>query len=96
MDGAFHSMPEEQISGGTIWSKIRFILDFWNLLFTVDFDLSFSTKHSLMKIFDFEADFIAKWPFRWARELYAKNAAAILEGHFAVKLASKSNFFIRL
>jgi hypothetical protein len=36
-------------SGATIWSKIRFVVDFRNLLFGRDFDLSFSKDYSLMK-----------------------------------------------
>ena len=47
-------------SGVTIWSKIRFVVDFRNLLFGRDFDLSFSKGYSLMKIFNYEADFMAK------------------------------------
>jgi hypothetical protein len=47
-------------SGVTIWSKIGFVVDFRNLLFGCDFDLSFSKNYSLMKIFNYEADFMAK------------------------------------
>jgi hypothetical protein len=36
-------------SGVTIWSEIRFVVDFRNLLFGRDFDLSFSKGYSLMK-----------------------------------------------
>ena len=48
------------VSGVTIWSKIDFVVDFRNLLFGGDFDLSFSEGYSLMKIFNYEADFTAK------------------------------------
>jgi hypothetical protein len=41
-----------QESGVTIWSKIRFVVDFRNLLFARDFDLSFSKGYSLMKFFN--------------------------------------------
>ena len=47
-------------SGVTIWSKIDFVVDFRNLLFGCDFDLSFSQGYSLMKIFNYEVDFTAK------------------------------------
>ena len=47
-------------SGVTIWSKICFVVDFRNLLFGCDFDLSFSKGYSLMEIFNYEADFTAK------------------------------------
>jgi hypothetical protein len=39
-------------SGVTIWSKVPFVVDFRNLLFGRDFDLSFSKGYSLMKIFN--------------------------------------------
>ena len=39
-------------SGVTIWSKIGFVVDFRNLLFGRDFDVSFSKGYSLMKFFD--------------------------------------------
>jgi hypothetical protein len=39
-------------SGVTIWIKIRFVVDFRNLLFGRDFDLSFSKGYSLMKFFN--------------------------------------------
>ena len=42
----------QQRSGVTIWSKIRFVVDFRNLLFGRDFDLSFSKGYSLMKFFN--------------------------------------------
>ena len=48
------------VSGVAIWSKIGFVVDFRNLLFGCDFDLSFSKGYSLMKIFNYEADFMAK------------------------------------
>ena len=38
------------VSGVAIWSKIGFVVDFRNLLFGCDFDLSFSKDYSLMKI----------------------------------------------
>ena len=44
----------------TIWNKICFVVDFRNLLFGCDFDLSFSQGYSVMKIFNYEADFMAK------------------------------------
>jgi hypothetical protein len=47
-------------SGVAIWSKIGFVVDFRNLLFGCDFDLSFSKDYSLMKIFNYKADFTAK------------------------------------
>jgi hypothetical protein len=47
-------------SGVTIWSKIDFVVDFRNLLFGCDFDLSFSKSYSLMKIFNYEVDLTAK------------------------------------
>ena len=47
-------------SGVTIWSKTCFVVDFRNLLFDCDFDLLFSKGYSLMKIFNYEVDFIAK------------------------------------
>jgi hypothetical protein len=47
-------------SGVAIWNKIGFVVDFRNLLFGGDFDLSFSKGYSLMKIFKYEADFTAK------------------------------------
>ena len=47
-------------SGVTIWSKVCFVVDFRNLLFGCDFDLSFSKDYSLMKIFNYEVDFTAK------------------------------------
>ena len=47
-------------SGVAIWNKIGFVVDFRNLLFGRDFDLSFSKGYSLMKIFNYEADFTAK------------------------------------
>jgi hypothetical protein len=49
-------------SGVTSWSKICFVVDFRNLLFGCDFDLSFSKGYSLMEIFNYEADFTAKCP----------------------------------
>ena len=49
-----------QNSGVTIWNKICFVVDFRNLLFGRDFDLSFSKGYSLMKNFNYEADFMAK------------------------------------
>ena len=52
----------EMASGVTIWNKICFVVDFRNLLFGCDFDLSFSQGYSLMKIFNYEADFMAKCP----------------------------------
>jgi hypothetical protein len=39
-------------SGVTIWSKSRFVVDFRNLLFGRDFDLSFSKGYGLMKFFN--------------------------------------------
>ena len=42
----------ERDSGVTIWSKMRFVVDFRNLLFGCDFDLSFSKGYSLMKFFN--------------------------------------------
>ena len=54
-------IPERE-SGVTIWNKICFVVDFRNLLFGCDFDLSFSQGYSLMKIFNYEADFMAKCP----------------------------------
>ena len=39
-------------SGVTIWSKIGFVVDFRNLLFGRDFDVSFSKGYSLMKFFN--------------------------------------------
>ena len=47
-------------SGVAIWSKIGFVVDFRNLLFGCDFELSFSKDYSLMKIFNYEVDFTAK------------------------------------
>ena len=47
-------------SGVANWSKIGFVVDFRNLLFGCDFDLSFSKDYSLMKIFNYEVDFTAK------------------------------------
>jgi hypothetical protein len=47
-------------SGVAIWSKIGFVVDFRNLLFGCDFDLSFSKDYSLMKMFNYEVDFTAK------------------------------------
>ena len=40
------------VSGVANWSKIRFVVDFRNLLFGRDFDLSFSKGYSLMKFFN--------------------------------------------
>jgi hypothetical protein len=40
------------LSGVTIWNKIRFVVDFRNLLFGRDFDFSFSKGYSLMKFFN--------------------------------------------
>ena len=40
------------VSGVAIWSKSRFVVDFRNLLFGRDFDLSFSKGYSLMKFFN--------------------------------------------
>ena len=48
------------VSGVANWSKIGFVVDFRNLLFGRDFDLSFSKDYSLMKIFNYEVDFTAK------------------------------------
>jgi hypothetical protein len=48
-------------SGVTFCSKIDFVVDFRNLLFGRDFDLSFSKGYSLMKIFNHEVDFTAKY-----------------------------------
>ena len=39
-------------SGVANWSKIGFVVDFRNLLFGRDFDLSFSKGYSLMKYFN--------------------------------------------
>ena len=39
-------------SGVANWSKIRFVVDFRNLLFGRDFDLSFSKGYSLMNFFN--------------------------------------------
>ena len=39
-------------SGVAIWSKSRFAVDFRNLLFGREFDLSFSKGYSLMKLFN--------------------------------------------
>ena len=39
-------------SGVANWSKICFVVDFRNLLFGRDFDLSFSKGYSLMKFFN--------------------------------------------
>jgi hypothetical protein len=47
-------------SGVANWSKIGFVVDFRNLLFGRDFDLSFSKDYSLMKIFNYEGHFTAK------------------------------------
>ena len=47
-------------SGVANWSKIGFVVDFRNLLFGCDFDLSFSKDYSLMEIFNYEVDFTAK------------------------------------
>ena len=48
------------VSGVAIWSKIGVVVDFRNLLFGCDFDLSFSKNYSLMKIFNYDVDFTAK------------------------------------
>ena len=55
-----HSSISTQVSGVAHWSKIGFVVDFRNLLFGCDFDLSFSKDYSLMKIFNYEVDFTAK------------------------------------
>ena len=55
-----HAQLLQSESGVTIWSKSRFVVDFRNLLFGCDFDLSFSKGYSLMKISNYEADFTAK------------------------------------
>jgi hypothetical protein len=47
------------LSGVTIWNKIDFVVDFHNLLFGGDFDLSFSKGYSL-DFFNYEVDFTAK------------------------------------
>ena len=48
-----HVLPDDHLgSGVTIWSKIGFVVDFRNLLFGRDFDLSFSKGYSLMKFFN--------------------------------------------
>jgi hypothetical protein len=47
-------------SGVANWNEIGFVVDFRNLLFGCDFDLSFSKDDSLMKIFNYEVDFTAK------------------------------------
>jgi hypothetical protein len=39
-------------SGVSIWNNICFVVDFRNLLFGRDFDLSFSKGYSLMKFFN--------------------------------------------
>ena len=39
-------------SGVTIWNKIRFVVDFRDMLFGRDFDLSFSKGYSLRKFFN--------------------------------------------
>jgi hypothetical protein len=44
--------PRRQRSGVANWSKIRFVVDFRNLLFGRDFDLSFSKGYSRMKFFN--------------------------------------------
>ena len=40
------------LSGVANWSKSRFVVDFRNLLFGRDFDLSFSKSYSLMNFFN--------------------------------------------
>jgi hypothetical protein len=58
--GSFFFARSEFLSGVTIWSKSRFVVDFRNLLFGCDSDLSFSKGYSLMKNFNYEANFTAK------------------------------------
>ena len=43
---------EPVASGVANWSKIGFVVDFRNLLFGRDFDVSFSKGYSLMKFFN--------------------------------------------
>ena len=45
-------MDKIRSSGVANWSKSRFVVDFRNLLFGRDFDLSFSKGYSLMKFFN--------------------------------------------
>jgi hypothetical protein len=44
--------PRDRAQVSQIWSKIRFVVYFRNLLFGRDFDLSFSKGYSLMKFFN--------------------------------------------
>ena len=53
-------VQHDLVSGVANWSKSRFVVDFRNLLFGRDFDLSFSKGYSLMKNFNYEVYFTAK------------------------------------
>jgi hypothetical protein len=56
----FALSPARAFDGPAQVSQIGFVVDFRNLLFGCDFDLSFSKGYGLMEIFNYEVDFTAK------------------------------------